>query len=573
MYPISWSKVSFRLFLMATEVSKTHLKTCLLVFLIFSFLSISLSFIKPQGSPLSTTSQLFNGRTNPVCDGLRRLKDYKSICSFIQSNNPCVSQGFLDYLYLFYCICGRWPPLGYSILSIWLILLFYLLGNTASEYFCSSLESLSRVLKLSPAIAGVTLLSLGNGAPDGFASLVSFTGTGARRVGLNSVVGGALFVSCVVVGIISTFMGPHQSLIDKSDFVRDICFLLLGVVSLISIMIIGAINIWGAVAFVSLYFIYVLVVYFMHFHRSRNTEDFGIDSGGELSEPILGNCEKDDLEGYCHKKEEEAGCRASFGRLLYNIVVGLPLYLPRRLTIPVVSEERWSKPFAVASVTLAPVLLGALWNSEKGSSIGSREGLVVYVIGGLIGITFGILAFLTTEKESPPKKYILPWLVAGFLMSVTWSYMIAQELIGLLISLGYVIGVSPSILGLTVLAWGNSLGDLITNCTMVAVNGGSDGVQVAMSGCYAGPTFNILVGLGMSLVVSCWLAYPSSVLIPKDPLLLETLALLVAGLVWALVILPKRNMKIDGFLGAGLLAIYLVSISLRVIQALGVGSI
>ncbi|KAJ4979543.1 hypothetical protein NE237_010323 [Protea cynaroides] len=559
---------------MATLVSKIHPKKYF-IFSIISFLSISFLFIEAQGSLLSTNFQLFNSSANRVCESLRRLKNYKSICSFLRSHNPCVSQGFLDYLYLFYCICGRWPLLGYFLLSLWLIVLFYLLGNTASEYLCSSLESLSRVLKLSPAIAGVTLLSLGNGAPDGFASLVSFTGTGARRVGLNSVVGGALFVSCVVVGLISTFMRPHQSSIDKSDFVRDICFLLLGVLSLTSIVIIGKINLWGAVAFVSLYFFYVFLVYFMYLRRRKDTEDFGMDSCGELRIPILPDCEKevicvgrDDLEGNCQK---ETGCRcfcfnssASFGKLLY--IVGLPLYLPRRLTIPVVSEERWSKPFAVASVTVAPVLLAALWNSEKGT-MGSKAGLVVYIIGGLLGITFGILASLTTEKASPPTKCIFLWLAGGFLMSITWSYIIAQELIGLLISVGYLFGVSPSILGLTVLAWGNSLGDLVTNCTM-AVNGGSDGVQVAISGCYAGPTFNTLVGLGMSLVVSSWKAYPSSVLIPTDPFLLETLALLVAGLVWALVILPKRNMKVDGFLGSGLLAIYLVSISLRVIQAL-----
>ncbi|XP_043697499.1 cation/calcium exchanger 1-like [Telopea speciosissima] len=561
---------------MATLFCKPHPKERLVFLLIISFLSISFFFIKAQGSVLPINSQSLIGSTDPVCEGLQKLKDYKSKCSFLKSNKPCVSQGFLNYLYLFYCICGRWPPLGYSLLFLWLIVLFYLLGNTASEYFCSSLESLSRILKLSPAIAGVTLLSLGNGAPDGFSSLVSFTGTGARRVGLNSVVGGTFFVSCVVVGIISKFMGPHQIPINKSDFVRDICFLLLGVLSLASIMIIGAINVWGAMAFVFVYFLYVIVVYLTHLRQRKDTVDFGMDLNGELGLPILRDSEKDvicedtdDLEGNCHK---DAVCNCfcfkssvCFGRFLY--IVGLPLYLPRRLTIPVVCEDRWSKPFAVVSVTLAPVLLAVLWNSQKGR-MGSKAGLVVYIIGGLLGITFGVLTLLLTEKASPPKKCIFPWLAGGFLMSVTWSYIIAQELIGLLISLGHVIGVSPSILGLTVLAWGDSLGDLITNCTM-ALNGGSDGVQVAISGCFAGPIFNIFVGLGMSLVVSSWCTYPSIVLIPKDPLLLETLALLVAGLVWALVILPKRNMKIDGLLGAGLLAIYLLSISLRVIQSIG----
>lgn len=153
-------------------------------------------------------------------------------------------------------------------------------------------------------------------------------------------------------------------------------------------------------------------------------------------------------------------------------------------------------------------------------------------------------------------------------MSMVWSYIIAQELVALLVSLGYIFQVSPSILGLTVLAWGNSLGDLITNLTM-ALNGKPEGAQVAISGCYAGPIFNILFGLGLSLAGSSWHHYPSAVVIPKDQYLLETLCFLVASLLWALVILPCRNMRLDGVLGIGLLGIYIVSVSVRLIQTLG----
>ena len=153
-------------------------------------------------------------------------------------------------------------------------------------------------------------------------------------------------------------------------------------------------------------------------------------------------------------------------------------------------------------------------------------------------------------------------------MSVTWSYITAQELVGLLVSLGYICGISPSILGLTVLAWGDSLGDLITNLTM-ALNGGPEGAQVAISGCYAGPIFNTLVGLGLSLVLSTWSEYPSSVVISRDPYLLETLAFMAAGLVWALLVLTRRNMRLDGVLGGGLLVLYFISMLLRLIQTLG----
>jgi sodium/potassium/calcium exchanger 6 len=138
----------------------------------------------------------------------------------------------------------------------------------------------------------------------------------------------------------------------------------------------------------------------------------------------------------------------------------------------------------------------------------------------------------------------------------------------LLVSLGFICGVNPSILGLTVLAWGNSIGDLVTNLTM-ALNGGPEGAQIAISGCYAGPIFNTVVGLGLSLVTTTWCEYPSSIVIPKDPYLWETLAFLVIGLIWALVVLIKRDMKLDAMLGGGLLAIYFSSLILRLIQTLG----
>lgn len=51
-------------------------------------------------------------------------------------------------------------------------------------------------------------------------------------------------------------------------------------------------------------------------------------------------------------------------------------------------------------------------------------------------------------------------------MSVTWTYIIAEELLSLLVSLKNIIGVSPSILALIVLSWVNSLGDLIANGAM-----------------------------------------------------------------------------------------------------------
>ncbi|KAK9123433.1 hypothetical protein Sjap_013035 [Stephania japonica] len=604
---------------MALHSSKNYsYKKKFTFFLNTSFLFILSFYLVITLVPPTTISHNFNqnnhlqishdeSKNTDGCSGINEFHDYQSKCDYVRSNKGCASDGYIDYLHLFYCNCGSYPSLGYTVLLLWLLVLFYLLGNTAAIYFCSSLESLSSFLKLSPTIAGVTLLSLGNGAPDVFSSLVSFTKAGTGEVGLNSVLGGALFVSTVVIGIISISIGPRQVPVNKPGFIRDVVFFLLALGFLLLIVIMGHVNLWGALGFLSLYFVYVFIVWTSHdckesvSHKLQNIlpltrtllfageQAEGLDSG-ELRAPLLGfvgdgDDEKPVLKGgvrdrsinedfdkatarwYCCIRLDSLSKHWDcFARFLY--ILELPLYLPRRLTIPVVSEERWSKPFAVASVTFAPILLATLWNSYVGN-MGSRESLIVFLISALIGLSLGTTAFFATEMSNPPRRCLFPWLGGGFLMSVIWTYIIAEELVALLVSLGTILEISPSILGLTLLAWGNSLGDLIANVAM-SVNGEADNVQIAISGCYAGPIFNTIIGLGLSLVFSSWSNYPSSFVIPSDPYIFETLGFLAGGLLWALIILPRKDMKPDRILGGGLLAIYLCFLSVRLSQILAV---
>lgn len=461
-------------------------------------------------------------------------------------------------------------------------MLFYLLGDTASNYFCHSLEGLSHILRLSPTIAGVTLLSLGNGAPDFFASVVSFTRSSNGAVGLNSILGGAFFVSSAVLGIISILVSPNQISVDKASFIRDVIFFFFSLLVLLVIISIGKINLLGSICYVSIYFLYVCAVSATHFMYGGETKEaeFAVSSD-ELAEsgiPLLG-CVDDEKEKpslaekvSIEDLEENLECFGS-GSFSYNYyltkflqVLELPLSLPRKLTIPVVCEENWSKPYAVISVTLAPVLVAAICNTQR-ENTDSRTSLVTYLVAALIGLVLGNMSCVTLKSSSPPRSSLFPWLAGGFVMSVTWTYVIAEELVSLLVSLGNIIGVSPSILGLTVLAWGNSLGDLIANGAM-AVNGGADGAQVAISGCYAGPMFNTLMGLGLPLVLSAWSEYPNSYEIPKDSSLYETLLFLMTGLLWALVVLPKKSMRLDKSLGAGLLIIYLCFLVIRIAMAI-----
>ncbi|KAK1264318.1 Cation/calcium exchanger 1 [Acorus gramineus] len=554
---------------MASSLSHKYyilLNLCFLFGLCFIFKTHHL--ITPNLPTLSSPS-ITDG-----CEALDRFKDPETKCWYIKHNNPCVNQGYINYLHLFYCVCGGSPLLGYALLVSWLLVLFYLLGNTASEYFCSSLESLSRLLHLSPSLAGVTLLSLGNGAPDVFASIVSFTGAGgSANVGLGSVLGGALFVSTVVVGVISLYVGERRVPIDRSSFFRDACFLVAAASLLLVVFVVGRINVFGAIAFVALYVVYVVVVSTTHLcngseKQSNSNSNPSPPECDELGAPLLGFVDEEKPKPkptLIENDDPQIEKSELYDRLRQLVwVLGLPLYLPRRLTIPDASEENWSKPYAVASATFSPILLAFIWNSQ----IGESKKLAIYVCSALLGATLGSLALVTTERENPPRKCSLPWVAGGFMMSVTWAYITAKELVGLLVSLARVLGIPSSVLALTVLAWGNSIGDLMTNVAM-AVNGGPEGVQVAISGCYAGPVFNVLVGLGVSMMFAAGSARPGPYLVKGDSSLYETVAFLVGGVLWVGVMLPRRGMRPDRVVGGGLLALYLCFLCTRLAQTLG----
>ncbi|KAK7336305.1 hypothetical protein VNO77_16841 [Canavalia gladiata] len=559
----------------------------LLFLLLKAYLHPSNSYFKGQSNaPLTVfnSGRLVRDISVEGCTDLHKFSDSSSKCLYVKNHLSCRSKGYINYLQIFYCNLGKFPILGQVLLGLWLVVLFYLLGDTASNYFCNSLEGLSNILRLSPTIAGVTLLSLGNGAPDFFASVVSFTGSSSNgAVGLNSILGGSFFVSCAVLGIISILVSQNQVAVDKVNFIRDVLFFLFSLIILFIVIYIGKITLFGSICYVSIYFLYVCAVSATHLicgENNKNERQYSVSSSDESLEssiPLLG-CVDDEKQSLAEivvaeDKEESFGNSHSSSFDCFYLgkfvqVLELPLSLPRRLTIPVVSEEKWSKPYAVISVTLAPVLLAVLFNTQR-ENVGSKSTIVTYIIAALIGIVLGNMACVTTERCSPPRKSLFPWLAGGFAMSVTWTYIIAEELVSLLVSIGNIIGVSPSILGLTVLAWGNSLGDLIANGAM-ALNGGSDGVQMAISGCFAGPMFNILMGLGLPLVISSWSEHPDPYVIPKDPSLFETLLFFMAGVLWALVILPNKNMRLDKSLGVGLLSVYICFLFIRIAMAIGV---
>ncbi|KAJ1294324.1 hypothetical protein BS78_01G138000 [Paspalum vaginatum] len=538
----------------------------LLLLLLLLLLTSSSSRLLSPSPPASRAAGEEQGND---CADLQSISGGEARCAYLLAQRaPCAPAGYVDYLRLFYCGFAGAPAAGCAALALWLAVLFYLLGDTASEYFCASLEGLSAALRLPPAVAGVTLLSLGNGAPDVFASVVSFAAGDGGGVGLNSALGGALFVSTVVAGAVALAVAARRGggvVVEWRGFVRDLCFLLLALCYLLAVLLNGVVTVWVAASFVSLYVGYVVLVWTSHCCAA----DQGKPDAAGLSAPLLLLLDDDDDPSLPSHSSKAAP--RSWGRALLHCLC-MPLYLPRRLTIPDVAAHRWSRPYAVASAALAPVLLAATWASQR-NPVSRRHAVAVLVGGAILGALLAALAAATTERDSPPRgrRRRVPWLAAGFLMSVLWAYTLARELVALLVSIGYVVGVKPSVLGVTVLAWGDSLGDLVSNVAM-AVHGGSGGAQTAVSGCYAGPLFNTVVGLGLSLALAAGAQHPAPFVVPADAAAYEAVGFLAAALAWALFVVPVRGMRIDRVYGVGLIAIYLCFFAVRVFETLGLWS-
>jgi len=100
---------------------------------------------------------------------------------------------------------------------------------------------------------------------------------------------------------------------------------------------------------------------------------------------------------------------------------------------------------------------------------------------------------MTTSPNKPPKyRFLLCFL--GFVVSISWISTIANEVVGVLKAFGVILGISDAILGLTIFAVGNSLGDLVADITVARL-----GYPVmALSACFGGPMLNILLGIGVS---------------------------------------------------------------------------
>ena len=198
-------------------------------------------------------------------------------------------------------------------------------------------------------------------------------------------------------------------------------------------------------------------------------------------------------------------------------------------------------------------------------------------------VSLCMLAFLliTTTPTRPPKWHKALCFL-GFVVSIAWISSIANEVVGVLKTLGVILNMSDAILGLTIFAVGNSLGDFVADITVARL-----GFPVmALSACFGGPMLNILLGIGLS---GCWVIlkggrhrhkkHPDKPITFRPYQIDISTTLVISGgtllvtLVGLLLVVPWRRWKMDRMIGWGLVALWCISTVVNVVvEVLGVGS-
>ena len=214
-----------------------------------------------------------------------KFAECKELFSSNSSFNLCEClnkyTGEIDYFSLYYfnyCIVNNRSWLTWPILIIILLLCFYFISTTGNDYLAETLGIISEKLKLSQNLAGLTLLALGNTAPDVAVAIVSGEGSDqGLTYSLSSVLGGGSMVFGFVLSTV-IFLGKEVS-VSGLSFIRDLMTYLIIV---LFVFIIGAtykkMNIFIAVAIFGLYVLYVVICIFMESKFKEKN-----DTTGELS--------------------------------------------------------------------------------------------------------------------------------------------------------------------------------------------------------------------------------------------------------------------------------------------------
>uniref|UniRef100_A0A7N6AV53 Sodium/calcium exchanger membrane region domain-containing protein n=1 Tax=Anabas testudineus TaxID=64144 RepID=A0A7N6AV53_ANATE len=438
-----------------------------------------------------------SGGGGDECDHVMNLSAAER-CAFVKNTPDCnMEDGFINYLHVAFCLLS--PNL--TPLTITLCVRSVCVCVCACMVFCPNLSAISTSLHLTHNVAGVTFLALGNGAPDIFSAMAAFSYPHTAGLAVGALFGAGIFVTTVVAGGVA-LVKPFA--VASRPFLRDVIFYMAAVFWTFVILYRGTTSLEEILGYLVLYVVYVLTVIISAFiyNRQKHSVNTSIQDVAHLPDseyrPLLPYSESTSqiLLSSLNPVDNRKWRRKSWRwRALKVLKVFLLL-----LCIPVVDPDKedrnWRRPLNCLHLITAPLVCVFTFQSGIYGNYKIQGEFPLWLLIFLLGLFLSAIAFFTTTNDRPPRYHPL-FALLGFVVSAVLISAVASEVVSLLHMLGVVLKLSTTVLGLTLLAWGNSIGDCFSDIT-IARQGYP---RMAISACFGGIIFNMLFGVGLGCLV------------------------------------------------------------------------
>ncbi|PYH96989.1 sodium/calcium exchanger protein [Aspergillus ellipticus CBS 707.79] len=232
---------------------------------------------------------------------------------------------------------------------------------------------------------------------------------------------------------------------------------------------------------------------------------------------------------------------------------------------PPSGSKEWCLWLVWMQLFMGPFFVALMYWTTVDSELDVRN----LMLPSMVSLLFSLICvtcLTTSARHYPSSQPPVAWrpilALLGFVVAIFWIATIATEVVNLLKTLGVILNISDSLLGLTVFAVGNSLGDLVADITVARL-----GYPVmALSACFGGPMLNILLGIGLGGLYMTVNAKPETIVatggsyeIPVSKVLIISGATLLITLVGLLIVVPLNKWKMDQKIGWGLVILWVIS--------------
>uniref|UniRef100_A0A182WJH8 Sodium/calcium exchanger membrane region domain-containing protein n=1 Tax=Anopheles minimus TaxID=112268 RepID=A0A182WJH8_9DIPT len=465
-------------------------------------------FVTPR---TSTSHVQFTFSFQDDCSYLHMLP-VEEQCEFVQTTEACAeSEYYFNYVGFLYCTIGSDSEylfdLGFVLLLCICVYYFVVLGTTADKFFCPTLAAIAKALNISEALAGVTILAFGNGSPDLFTAVANPDAD--TELMFSELLGSAAFV----IGVI----GGTVLLIQPFDFPpwcisRDLAFFIAAIVWTTLKAADERFNLYDSAILIGMYFLFLFLVvweFIQERQRTSPTNDESHERTVNLSPNPASSTQQEtrpsaneglvvDFCNHLSPLDPEEWNKAGWAMRIFYLLKA-PFLVLLLLTIPIVDSDverdGWCKLLNICHCLTLPLLIVFVNGGEQFKI--AKVYIFVWVI--VLALPVMVAIYYTSRTDRCP-HYHKFFTLLSFLGCIQVIYVVAQEVVSVLETVGIVLKLSKSVLGLSLLAWGNSVGDLFSNVALARQGYG----KMAFAACFGGPLLNLCLGLGLTLMTKAF---------------------------------------------------------------------